>query len=59
MNLALTVLAVIIWGLLAYIWMRRVRERRAFEKLSITPEALHDLHRVPSQRARSWMLASH
>jgi rhodanese-related sulfurtransferase len=43
MNLALTVLAVIIWGLLGYIWMRRVRERRAFEKLSITPEALHDL----------------
>jgi rhodanese-related sulfurtransferase len=43
MNLALTVIAVIIWGLLAYIWIRRVRERRAFERLSITPEALHAL----------------
>jgi rhodanese-related sulfurtransferase len=43
MNLALTILAVIIWGLLAFLWMRRVRERRAFERLSITPEALHAL----------------
>jgi rhodanese-related sulfurtransferase len=43
MNLALTVIAVIIWGLLAYIWIRRVKERRAFERLSITPEALHAL----------------
>ena len=43
MNLALTILAVVIWGALAVIWMRRLRERRAFARLSITPEALHDL----------------
>ena len=43
MNLALTILAVIIWGYLGYRWYHRVKERKAFEKLSITPEALHDL----------------
>ena len=43
MNLALTILAVVIWGTLAVIWIRRLRERRAFARLSITPEALHDL----------------
>ena len=43
MNLVLTVIAVIIWGWLAVIWLRRVKARREFEKLSITPEALHDL----------------
>ena len=43
MNLILTILGIIIWGWLAVIWIRRRRERRAFEKLSITPEALHDL----------------
>ncbi len=43
MNLALTVVGIIIWGLLAFIWIRRIKERRAFERISITPEALHDL----------------
>jgi rhodanese-related sulfurtransferase len=43
MNLALTVVAIAIWGLLAVIWMRRLKTRRAFERISITPEALHDL----------------
>ena len=43
MNLILIVIGVIIWGWLAVIWIRRYRARRAFEKLSITPEALHNL----------------
>jgi rhodanese-related sulfurtransferase len=43
MNLILTVIAVIIWGALAVIWIRRIRTRRETEQLSITPEALHDL----------------
>lgn len=43
MNLALTVVGIVIWGLLAFIWIRRIKERRAFERISITPEALHDL----------------
>ncbi len=43
MNVALTLLAVIIWGYLGYRWYQRVHERRAFARLSITPEALHDL----------------
>jgi rhodanese-related sulfurtransferase len=43
MNLALTILAVIIWGWLAVTWIRRIRARREIERLSITPEALHDL----------------
>ncbi len=43
MNLALTIVAIAIWGLLAVIWMRRIRARREFERVSITPEALHDL----------------
>ncbi len=43
MNLILTIIAIAIWGLLAVIWIRRVKARRAFERLSITPEALHDL----------------
>jgi rhodanese-related sulfurtransferase len=43
MNLALIVVAIAIWGLLAVIWMRRLKARREFERVSITPEALHDL----------------
>ena len=43
MNLILTILAIAIWGLLAVIWFRRIKARREFERLSITPEALHDL----------------
>ena len=43
MNLILTVIAVIIWGALAVIWIRRIRTRREIERLSITPEALHAL----------------
>jgi rhodanese-related sulfurtransferase len=43
MNLILIVAGIIIWGWLAFIWIRRYRERQAFEKLSITPEALHNL----------------
>jgi rhodanese-related sulfurtransferase len=43
MNLILTMIAIVIWGLLAVIWTRRIKARRAFERLSITPEALHDL----------------
>ena len=43
MNLILTILAIAIWGLLAVIWFRRIKARREFERLSITPEQLHDL----------------
>jgi rhodanese-related sulfurtransferase len=43
MNLALTVIALVIWAWLAVIWIRRIRERREIEQLSITPDALHDL----------------
>ncbi len=43
MNLILTIIAIAIWGLLAVIWIRRIKARRAFERLSITPEALHEL----------------
>jgi rhodanese-related sulfurtransferase len=43
MNLILTVIAVVIWGALAVIWIRRIRTRREIERLSITPEALHAL----------------
>jgi rhodanese-related sulfurtransferase len=43
MNLALTIIAIAIWGWLAVIWVKRIQQRRAFERLSITPEALHDL----------------
>jgi rhodanese-related sulfurtransferase len=43
MNLILTVIAVVIWGALAVIWIRRIRTRREMERLSITPDALHDL----------------
>jgi rhodanese-related sulfurtransferase len=43
LNLILTIIAVVIWGLLAVIWTRRIKARRAFDRLSITPEALHDL----------------
>ena len=43
MNLILSVIAVIIWGALAVIWIRRIRTRREMERLSITPDALHDL----------------
>jgi rhodanese-related sulfurtransferase len=49
MNLVLTLLAVVIWGTLAVLWVRRSKERRALEKLSITPEALHAL--LSSQHA--------
>jgi rhodanese-related sulfurtransferase len=43
MNLVLTLVAIGIWGWLGVIWVRRIKARREFEKLSITPEALHDL----------------
>jgi rhodanese-related sulfurtransferase len=43
MNLILTIIAIAIWGLLAMIWIRRIKQRREWERLSITPEALHDL----------------
>ena len=43
MNLILTIIAIVIWGWLAVIWFRRVKARREIERLSITPEALHDL----------------
>ena len=43
MNRVLMVLAVIIWGWLAVIWMRRRKQRQEYERLSITPEALRDL----------------
>ena len=43
MNLALTVIAIIIWGWLAVLWVRRIKARREIERLSITPEALHEL----------------
>ena len=43
MNLALTVIAIGIWSWLAVIWFRRIKARREFERLSITPEQLHDL----------------
>jgi len=43
MNLALTVIAIVIWGLLGFIWIRRIKARREFARLSITPDALHEL----------------
>jgi rhodanese-related sulfurtransferase len=43
MNLVLIVLGVVIWGWLAVIWIRRIKARRETERLSITPETLHDL----------------
>ena len=43
MNLILTILAIAIWGVLAVIWFRRIKARREFERLSITPEQLNDL----------------
>jgi rhodanese-related sulfurtransferase len=43
MNLILTILAIAIWGLLAVIWFRRLKARREWERLSITPEALRAL----------------
>jgi rhodanese-related sulfurtransferase len=43
MNLILTIIAIAIWGLLAVIWIRRIKQRREWERLSITPEALRDL----------------
>ena len=43
MNLILTIIAAAIWGLLAVIWIRRSRQRREWEGLSITPEALREL----------------
>jgi rhodanese-related sulfurtransferase len=43
MNLALTVIAIVIWGWLAVIWIRRIKARREFERISITPDALHSL----------------
>ena len=43
MNLILSIIAAVIWGLLAVIWIRRIKQRREWERLSITPEALRDL----------------
>ena len=43
MNLALTIVAIVIWAWLAVIWIRRIKARREFERISITPEALHEL----------------
>jgi len=43
MNLALTVIAIGIWSWLAVIWFRRIKARREFERLSITPEQLHEI----------------
>src|SRR5271163_2792845 len=43
MNLILTIIAAAIWGLLAVIWIRRIKQRREWERYSITPEALRDL----------------
>jgi rhodanese-related sulfurtransferase len=43
MRLALIIAAIVIWSWLAVIWVKRIRARRAFERISITPEALHDL----------------
>src|ERR1700677_296554 len=43
MNLALTVIAIGIWSWLAVIWFRRIKARRELERLSITPEHLHEL----------------
>jgi rhodanese-related sulfurtransferase len=43
MQLTLIVIAIVIWGLLALIWIRRIKERREFERISISPEALHAL----------------
>ena len=43
MNGVLTVLAVVIWSWLAVIWYRRWKARREFDRLSITPDQLHDL----------------
>jgi rhodanese-related sulfurtransferase len=43
LNFILTIAAIVIWGLLAVIWIRRIKARREWERLSITPEALHDL----------------
>jgi rhodanese-related sulfurtransferase len=43
MNLVLTIIAIAIWGWLAVIWTRRIKTRREMERLSITPEALHEL----------------
>jgi rhodanese-related sulfurtransferase len=42
-NLILTIIAIVIWGWLGVMWFRRVKARREIERLSITPEALHDL----------------
>ena len=42
MNLVLTIIAIVIWGWLAVIWIRRIKARREFERISITPEALHE-----------------
>ena len=43
MNLALTIVAIVIWAWLAVIWIGRMKARREFERISITPEALHEL----------------
>jgi rhodanese-related sulfurtransferase len=43
MNLILTIIAIVIWGWLAVIWIRRMNARREIERLSITPEALREL----------------
>jgi rhodanese-related sulfurtransferase len=43
MNFVLTIIAIVIWGWLGVLWFRRIKARREIERLSITPEALHDL----------------
>ena len=43
MNLALTVIAIGIWSWLGVIWFRRIKARREFERICITPEQLHAL----------------
>ena len=43
MNLALTVIAIVIWGWLAVIWTWRIKARREFERISIRADALHSL----------------
>jgi rhodanese-related sulfurtransferase len=43
MHLTLIIAAIVIWGWLAVIWIRRRKARQEIERLSISPEALHQL----------------
>ncbi len=43
MHATLIVAAIVIWSALAVIWVRKLKERREIQGLSITPEELHDL----------------